>query len=160
MRYFQSNIRKNIFQYLSYALFHKKVINAFCREAEYISDPTHDTLWDLLDELIEAHNALAPISVFGLSGKSSVKETSEEFIRLMPAFRKRLKQREYDFILVPPVKRRLLLKMYILSVFINNKHKKRSAAETVSSKLQDALAMFDTRSIMSDFTDAGGSAGM
>ena len=78
----------------------------------------------------------------------------------MPAFRKRLKQREYDFILVPAVKRRLLLKMYILSVFVNNKQKKRSAAETVSSKLQDALAMFDTRSIMSDFTDAGGSAGM
>ena len=130
------------------------MINAFCREAEYISDPTHDTLWDLLDELIEAHNSLSPVSVFGLSGKSSIKETSEEFIRLMPAFRKRLKQREYDFILVPAVKRRLLLKMYILSVFVSKKQK-RSPAETVTSKLQDALAMFDTRSIVSDFTEAG-----
>jgi len=130
-----------------------QVVNAYCREAEYIADPTHDTLWDLLDELIEAHNALAPVSVFGMSGKSSVKETSEEFIRLMPSFRKRLKQREYDFVLVPAVKRRLLLKMYILSVFVNNKYKKQSPADAVTTKLQDALAMFDTRSLMSDFTD-------
>ena len=88
-----------------------QVVNAYCREAEMIGDPTHDTLIDLLDELIEAHNHLAPVSVFGLSGKNSVKETSEEFIKLMPAFRRRLKQREYDFILVPPVKRRILLKV-------------------------------------------------
>jgi len=88
-----------------------------------------------------------------MSGKSSVKETSEEFIRLMPSFRKRLKQREYDFVLVPAVKRRLLLKMYILSVFVNNKYKKQSPADAVTTKLQDALAMFDTRSLMSDFTD-------
>lgn len=135
-----------------------KVVNAYCREAEAIGDPTHDTLWDLLDELIEAHNTLSAVSVFGMSGKTSVKETSEEFIRLMPSFRKRLKQREYDFILVPPVKRRLLLKMYILSVFINNKYKKKSPAEDVTTKLQEALAMFDTRSLMSDYDTGIGSS--
>lgn len=135
-----------------------KVVNAYCREAEYIGDPTHDTLCDLLDELIEAHNTLSGVSVFGMSGKTSVKETSEEFIRLMPSFRKRLKQREYDFILVPAVKRRLLLKMYILSVFINNKHKKKSPAEDVTTKLQEALAMFDTRSLMSDYDTGIGSS--
>ena len=93
-----------------------KVINAYCREAEILSDPTHDTLLDLLDELIEAHNELGKISVFGMSEKNSVQETSEEFIRLMPSFHKRLKQREYDFILISPVKRRILLKMYILGM--------------------------------------------
>lgn len=124
-----------------------KVINAYCREAEYIGDPTHDTLWDLLDELIEAHNALASVSVFGMSGKNSIRETSEEFIKLMPSFRKRLKQRECDYILVPPVKRRLLLKMYILSVFVGNKRKHASPDQEITTKLQEALAMFDGRSL-------------
>ena len=138
-----------------------KVVNAYCREAECIGDPTHDTLWDLLDELIEAYNTLSVVSVFGMSGKTSVKETSEEFIRLMPSFRKRLKQREYDFILMPPMKRRLLLKMYILSVFINNGRRKNPAnrmpSRDVAMKLQDALSMFETRSLMSDFDTSSSS---
>jgi len=134
-----------------------KVINAYCREAEYIEDPTHDTLWDLLDELIEAHNTLVKVSVFGMSGKSSVKETSEEFIKLMPSFRKRLKQREYDFILVSPVKRRLLLKMFILSTFINNKRKQRSHGNEVANKLQEALLLFDSKSLDDSETGFGSS---
>ncbi len=40
------------------------VVNAFCREAEHTRDPIHDTLWDLLDELIEAHDQIAPKSLF------------------------------------------------------------------------------------------------
>ena len=124
-----------------------QVINAYCREAEMIKDPTHDTLCDLLDELIEAHNTLAPISVFGLSGKNSIKETSEEFIKLMPSFKKRLKQREYDFILVSPLKRRMLLKMYVMSVFIGNIKKRSRPEEDVKAKLNEALALFDSRSL-------------
>jgi len=124
-----------------------QVINAYCREAEMIKDPTHDTLIDLLDELIEAHNHLAPVSVFGLSGKNSIKETSEEFIKLMPSFKRRLKQREYDFILVPPVKRRILLKMYIMSVFVGNIKKRRRPESDVKNKLAEALALFDSRSL-------------
>ena len=44
-----------------------QIVNAFCREAEYLGDPIHDLLWDLLDELIEAHEKIAPQSLF--SGK-------------------------------------------------------------------------------------------
>lgn len=124
-----------------------QVINAYCREAEMLKDPTHDTLIDLLDELIEAHNSLAPISVFGLSGKNSIRETSEEFIKLMPSFKKRLRQREYDFILMTPLKRRLLLKMYIMSVFIGNIKKRARPEDDVKVKLEEALALFDTRSL-------------
>ena len=41
-----------------------QIINAYCREAEHLKDPIHDTLWDLLDELIEAHERIAPKSLF------------------------------------------------------------------------------------------------
>jgi hypothetical protein len=100
---------------------HIHVINAYCREAEYLEDPTFESLWDLLDELIEAHRALAPLSMFSQSVKKSVKETAKEFMKLMPQMRKRLDQREYDFILMNPVKRRMLLKMYVLGAFVNGR---------------------------------------
>lgn len=122
-----------------------QVINAFCREAEYISDPTHDTLWDLLDELIQAHNHLSPISVFGTAStsKQSVRETAKEFLKLMPSFSKRLAQREYDLVLVPPRKRRLLLKMYALGVFVNGTKIKRRQKEEVRKRVEDALKKHD-----------------
>lgn len=41
-----------------------QIINSYCREAEYIRDPIHDSLWDLLDELIDTHDRLAPKSLF------------------------------------------------------------------------------------------------
>ena len=41
-----------------------QIVNAYCREAELLSDPFHDTLWDLLEELIEAHYRIAPKSLF------------------------------------------------------------------------------------------------
>lgn len=130
-----------------------KVINAYSREAELIGDPTHDTLWDLLDELIEAHNHLTKISVFGSSGKNSVRETSVEFIKLMPAFRRRLAQREYDFILVPAKKRRLLLKMYVLGVFVNGRKQRLGPEAMIKSKLQEDLEKFDQRSDIFDISE-------
>ena len=122
-----------------------QIINAFCREAEYISDPTHDTLWDLLDELIQAHNHLSPISVFGAAStsKESVRETAKEFLKLKPSFSKRLAQRECDLILVPPKKRRLLLKMYALGVFVNGTKMKRKQKEEVKKRVEDALKRHD-----------------
>ena len=96
-----------------------QVINAYCREAEYLGDPIHDTLWDLLDELIEAHSRVAPISLFGTSIKSSIGETAKELLKVLPDFKKRLAQREYDFVLMEPVKRRLLLKMYCIGKLIS-----------------------------------------
>jgi hypothetical protein len=48
----------------------------------------------------------------------------------MPAFAKRLAERDYDFILMNPMKRRMLLKMYcmgklfyVILVFLNLEHK-------------------------------------
>ncbi|EDO46899.1 predicted protein, partial [Nematostella vectensis] len=97
------------------------IINAYCREAEYLEDPTFESLWDLLDELIEAHRALSPQSLFSQSNKKSVRETAKEFMKMMPQMRKRLDQREYDFILMSPLKKRMLLKMYVLGAFVNGR---------------------------------------
>ena len=97
------------------------IINAYCREAEFLDDPTFDSLWDLLDELIEAHRNLAPHSLFALSVKKTVREIAKELMVLMPQMRKRLDQREYDFILMDPMKKRMLLKMYVLGIFVNGR---------------------------------------
>jgi len=104
-----------------------QVINAYCREAELLNDPLHSTLWATLDELIDVHNAVRPSSIFANSTKLNVQKTANELIELLPSLRSRLDQREHDFILVPPVKRRLLLKMFVLSTFIYHKQAKMSA---------------------------------
>ena len=52
------------------------------------------------------------------SVKKSVRKTAAEFMSLVPMFSRRLAQRDYDFILVNPVKKRLLLKMYIMGMFM------------------------------------------
>ncbi|XP_065899190.1 uncharacterized protein [Dysidea avara] len=104
-----------------------QVINAYCREAELLNDPLHSTLWATLDELIDVHNAVRPLSIFANSTKLNVQKTANELIQLLPSLRCRLEQREHDLILVPPIKRRLLLKMFILSTFIYHKQAKISA---------------------------------
>ena len=43
-----------------------------------------------------------------------IRKNAAYFMTLMPVFAQRLAQRDYDFILVPPNKKRLLLKMYIV----------------------------------------------
>lgn len=91
-----------------------QIINAYCREAELLDDPIHDALWDLLDELLEAHATIAPFSLFAESVKPSIRVTAKELMKLLPSFKERLAQREYDFILVSPMKKRMLLKMYAL----------------------------------------------
>ena len=113
------------------------IINAYCREAEYLDDPTFDSLWDLLDELIEAHRTLAPHSLFTLSVKKSVRQTAKEFMTLMPQMRKRLDQRECDFTLVDPMKKRMLLKMYVLGTFVNGRMDK--VKKDVEKKVYTAL---------------------
>jgi hypothetical protein len=62
--------------------------------------------------------------------KDSIRQTAKEFLTLMPAFAKRLAERDYDFILMNPMKRRMLLKMYcmgklfyLILVFLNLEHK-------------------------------------
>lgn len=103
---------------------HIQIINAYCREAEQLGDPIHDTLWDLLDELIEAHSNVSPHSIYSASSKKSVHKIAKELNKLMPDFRQRLDQREYDFILMSPLKRRMLLKMYVIGTFVNGRAEK------------------------------------
>lgn len=46
--------------------------------------------------------------------KESIRKTANEFLSVMPLFSQRLAQRDYDLILVSPMKRRMLLKMYCM----------------------------------------------
>ena len=46
--------------------------------------------------------------------KESIRHTATEFMKMMPTFVRRVAQREYDFILLSPLKRRMLLKMYCI----------------------------------------------
>lgn len=98
-----------------------QIINAYCREAELLDDPTHGSLWTLLAEMVDLHSALAPYSIFGTSTKETLTRTVHELLSLMPEFRKRLDQREYDLILWTPMKRRMLLKLLAVATFINGR---------------------------------------
>jgi hypothetical protein len=111
-----------------------QIVNAYCREAEITGNQTFHTLWDLLDELIEAHNVFNSQSLFSQSDKNTAQDTANELMKIMPAFRKKLDKREYDFILMNPVKRRMLLKMYALGLFLNGRSVK--AQENVTKKLR------------------------
>ncbi|XP_041475201.1 uncharacterized protein LOC121423779 [Lytechinus variegatus] len=110
-----------------------QIINAYCREAELLQDPIHDTLWDLLDELIEAHSRISQTSLFAESVKASIRETANEFMKILPEFKKRLAQREYDFSLMTSQKRRMLLKMYTLGVFVNGRGMKSKPTATIEA---------------------------
>lgn len=94
------------------------VINAYCREAEKLADPMQSTLWDVLDEVIDTHERIAPKSLFAESVKPSIRTTASEFLSMMPSFARRLAQREYDFLLVRPVKRRIVLKLFVMGEFL------------------------------------------
>lgn len=95
-----------------------QVINAYCREAELLNDTLHSTLWGTLDELIDVHNITRNCSIFANSTKINVQKTANELVQLLPSLQFRLEQREHDLILVPAVKRRLLLKLFVLSTFL------------------------------------------
>ena len=128
------------------------IINAYCREAEYVEDPTFESLWDLLDELIEAHKALAPSSLFSQSVKKTIRETAKEFLKMMPAMRRRLDRRDYDFILMTPLKRRILLKMYVLGTFVNGRSSR--LCQEIENKVHMDLEKAAQKSSSSDLADS------
>lgn len=103
---------------------HIHIINTYCREAEYMRDAMHMILWQTLDGLVETHAELAPKSIFADTVKRSIRRTAAEFMTMVPMFSQRLAQRDYDFILVNPVKKRLLMKMYIMGLFLNGRSEK------------------------------------
>ncbi|PIK62587.1 hypothetical protein BSL78_00483 [Apostichopus japonicus] len=75
---------------------------------------------DLLDELLEAHATIAPFSLFAESVKRSIRVTAKELMKLL-LLQRETGSEEYDFILVSPMKKRMLLKMYALGVFMNGR---------------------------------------
>ena len=99
-----------------------QIINAYCREAEVLEDPAHPSLWALLAEMVDAHSIIAPHSVYGTSVKGSVPHKVHQLMELIPAFRKRLEQREYDFILWTPIKQRILLKLLAVATFLRTRN--------------------------------------
>eukprot|EP00042_Codosiga_hollandica_P042505 m.391202 g.391202 ORF g.391202 m.391202 type:complete len:166 (-) comp56345_c0_seq9:463-960(-) len=91
------------------------------KEQDFLSD----SLWQLLDELIEAHNSVSPDCIFRFGTKRSTRETAENLLQIMPHFAKRLRQRDYDMMFIQPRLRRCLLKMYCLSAFVHDASGKR-----------------------------------
>eukprot|EP00117_Sycon_ciliatum_P018850 scpid52291/ scgid17279/ len=98
---------------------HIHIINAYCREAEQERDQLHSSLLHLLDELTVMHTVLLRKSIFADTSKASVRFCAHELHQLLPAWQKQLVQREKDFILMKPVKRRILLKLYVMSMFLS-----------------------------------------
>ncbi|XP_050403384.1 uncharacterized protein LOC126819417 [Patella vulgata] len=113
-----------------------QIINAYLREAEKLQDGFHDTLWDLLDEMIDAHHQLEPKSLFSDNVKESIRNNAAEFLKLMPMFSRRLAQRDYDYILVSPLKKRLLLKMNIIGMFLYGRKEKMARHKMVYPEIQ------------------------
>ena len=101
-----------------------QIINAYCREAEVLEDPAHFSLWALLAEMVDAHSSIAPHSIYGTSIKGSVPQKVYHLMKLLPALKKRLEQREYDFILWTPTKQRILLKLLAVSTFLKRKNER------------------------------------
>ena len=98
---------------------HIQIINAYWREAELLHDPMQSSLWALLAEMVDVHTELTPHSIYGTSSKETLPQTVQELMHLMPALRKRLDQREYDFILWTSRKRRILLKLLVVATFMH-----------------------------------------
>ncbi|CAK8681361.1 uncharacterized protein LOC143461099 [Clavelina lepadiformis] len=121
---------------------HIKVLNALACEAEFIRDPLQSSLRDTLDDVIQLHNTLTPVSIFTESLKTYVQTTINKLIEVLPAFSKRLQQREFDMILARPVRRRMLLKMFAISCFVRAGREERPHEHGVR-KLWSAPALPD-----------------
>lgn len=101
-----------------------QIINAYCREAEVLEDPAHPSLWAFLAEMVDAHSSIAPNSIYGTSTKGSIPQKVEYLMELIPTLKKRLEQREYDFILWTPINKRILLKLLAVSTFLRRRSKR------------------------------------
>jgi len=89
-------------------------------QADAQLNPLRSTLRSLLDEMIEAYNTFAPKSIFTESKKRQVHTTASNLALMLPDFTTRLHQRDMDMILMTPVKRRILLKMFVVSCFMRS----------------------------------------
>ncbi|XP_076462253.1 uncharacterized protein LOC143294718 [Babylonia areolata] len=111
------------------------VLNAYMRESELMQDGLHPTLWAVLDEMIDMYQRLEPKSLFGEMVQESIRKNAAHFMTLMPVFAQRLAQRDYDLILVPPLKKRLLLKMYIIAMWLDGSRRRKTHHELTQKVL-------------------------
>ena len=114
-----------------------KIINTYCREAELLGNITHSSLTTLLMEMADVHNLLAPHSLFGkLERKATYFRVVNELLAVLPGLRKRLEKREYNLCLVTPVKKRILLKLFAISVFLSGRRRreKRSVIQLATAR--------------------------
>ncbi|GFN79129.1 hypothetical protein PoB_000563500 [Plakobranchus ocellatus] len=103
---------------------HIQIVNVCCREAEKTRDGMHPTLLHLLDDMTDVHRRLEPGSLFAEKVHENIRQNAANFVVLMPAFCHRLAQRDFDLMLVDPVKKRMLLKMSIIAMFVNKNNQK------------------------------------
>lgn len=111
------------------------ILNAYMRESELTCDGLHPTLWAVLDEMIDMHQRLEPKSLFGEMVLESIRKNAARFMALMPMFAQRLAQRDYDLILVSPLKKRLLLKMYIIAMWMDGSRQRKTHQELTQKVL-------------------------
>ncbi|KAL5250534.1 hypothetical protein ACHWQZ_G016316 [Mnemiopsis leidyi] len=126
-----------------------KILNAYCREAMLIDHVFQHTMWDITDSLIQAHTAVFKKSIFSDCSLYSSRESARQLYAILPCLVKRLKQRDEDLILMSPKRRRILLKMYTLSVFLS-KHADRVRRELAEAK---GIKGYDTDSEFEDDDD-------
>lgn len=110
-----------------------RILNAYCREAMLIDHVFQHTMWDVTDQLIQAHTAVFRKSIFSESSLNGSRESANILYDMLPQLGKRLKQRDEDLILMSGKRRRLLLKMYTLSIFLS-KHVDRIRKELAATK--------------------------
>ena len=130
-----------------------QIINAYCREAEALEDPAHSSLWALLAEMVDTHSAIAPHSVYGTSVKGSVPHKVHQLMELIPALKKRLEQREYDFILWTPLKRKILLKLMAVATFLRRRNVRISIP--IDTSYPNMRSCMSTPSSLNDDSEGG-----
>jgi len=97
------------------------IANAMARETTPDSDALHYALWDMVDELSDAYNENDGRSIFSLAQKSSTAETARELSAILPEFSKRLAVRDFDFALVRPEMKSILLKLQVIAAFMGKR---------------------------------------
>ncbi|XP_063686817.1 uncharacterized protein LOC134820379 [Bolinopsis microptera] len=136
-----------------------KILNAYCREAMLIDHVFQHTMWDITDSLIQAHTAVFKKSIFSDCSLHGSRESARQLYAMLPCLAKRLKQRDEDLILMSRKRRRILLKMYTLSVFLS-KHAdrvRRELAEAKDNKGYDTDSEFEDDDIprQENFSEPG-----
>eukprot|EP00116_Pleurobrachia_bachei_P005062 sb/3465324/ len=128
-----------------------KILNAYSREAMLHDHVLQHTMWDITDELIQAHTGVYKKSIFSDCSVHGSRESAKVLYKMLPTLALRLKQRDEDLILMSRKRRRILLKMYTLSIFLS-KHCDRVRRELAAARENRG---YETDSDFGDDNDSG-----